>query len=202
MSEVETLVDLIRHGEPEGGRMFRGITDHPLSEQGWSEMRLATAGQKGWDAVVTSPLRRCAEFAEAVAGARHLPLDTESRIREMDFGAWEGRTAEDILANGPGDLSAFWADPERAQAPEGEALAEFRDRVVAGWEGILDRYEGNHILVVAHGGVIRLLIAHTLGLPLTNLFRTEVGYACRTRLRAVTFGGERSARLVAHGGFE
>lgn len=198
MEADETLIDLIRHGEPEGGRMFRGVTDHPLSERGWAEMRLATAGEAGWQAVVTSPLQRCAEFAEAVAWVRDLPLEREPALREMDFGAWEGRTASDILANGPGDLAGFWADPERAQAPEGEALADFRDRVVGAWESLLERHAGRHVLVVAHGGAIRVTLAHVLGMPLANLFRMEVAYGGRTRIRRDDAG----TRLVAHGSHE
>ena len=198
MQTSETLIDLIRHGEPEGGRMFRGVTDHPLSERGWAQMRLATAGEAGWQAVVTSPLIRCAEFAEALAEARGLPLERVPEIREMDFGAWEGRTASDILAHGPGDLAGFWADPERAQAPEGEALAEFRERGVAAWEQVLARHAGRHVLVVGHGGAIRVILAHVLGMPLANLFRMEVAYAGRTRIRS----DDAATRLVAHGSHE
>jgi len=198
MQATETLIDLIRHGEPEGGRMFRGVTDHPLSERGWAQMRLATAGETGWEVVVTSPLTRCAEFAEALADARGLPLERLDGLREMDFGAWDGRTASDILANGPGDLSAFWADPERAQAPEGEALTDFRERVVSAWADILDRHSGRHVLVVGHGGAMRAILAHVLGMPLANLFRLEVAYAGRSRVRSDDAG----TRLVAHGSHE
>ncbi|HKJ71909.1 MAG TPA: histidine phosphatase family protein [Gammaproteobacteria bacterium] len=198
MDSSETLIDLIRHGEPEGGRMFRGVTDHPLSDRGWAQMRLATAGEAGWQAVVTSPLVRCAGFAEVLAETRALPLEPEPGLREMDFGAWEGRTASDILANGPGDLGAFWADPERAAAPGGEALADFRERVVAAWEELMARHAGRHVLVVGHGGAIRVILAHVLGMPLANLFRMEVAYAGRSRIRSDDAG----TRLVAHGSHE
>ena len=197
MDTTSTLIDLIRHGEPEGGRMFRGSTNHPLSSRGRDQMLQAVADDGGWEAVVTSPLARCAGFAQDLADARGIPLETAPALREMDFGAWEGRTADDILTNGPGDLAGFWADPERAQAPDGESLAAFRDRVSAGGAGLLERYAGRHVLVVGHGGVIRVVIAEVLGLPLANLFRIEVGYANRTRLRAEA---DAPPRLVAHGG--
>ncbi|MFP4607555.1 MAG: histidine phosphatase family protein [Thiohalospira sp.] len=199
MDRTATTIDLIRHGEPEGGRMFRGRTDHPLSEKGWGQMRLASAGETGWEVVVSSPMLRCSEFAEELARARGLDLKYEHRLREMDFGEWDGRTAEDILANGPGDLSAFWADPPNAQAPGGEALQDFAERVVAGWEDLVRSHAGRHVLVVGHGGAMRVLIAHVMGMPLSNLFRMEVPYACRTRIRADMDGREVSARLVSHG---
>jgi len=199
MSQTETTVDLLRHGEPEGGRMFRGRTDHPLSSKGWSQMRLASAGEEGWEAVVSSPLLRCSEFARELSQARSLGLTFEPRLSEIDFGEWDGRTTEDILANGPGDLNAFWADPPNAQAPGGESLSGFAQRVVAGWEDLVRGYAGRHVLVVGHGGVMRVLIAHVLGMPLANLFRMEVGYACRTRIRASLEGEAVTGRLVAHG---
>lgn len=191
----DTLVDLIRHGEPVGGRRFRGETDDPLSERGWRQMREAIGKGEGWQAVVTSPLRRCAEFAEKVAGDMGIPLETVADLREMAFGEWEGRTAVEVLAEGPGDLAGFWEDPENGRIPGGEDLPAFQARVVGAWEDLVHRHAGQHLLVVAHGGVVRVLLAHVLGLPLANLFRLEVAYADRSRIR-VDGGG---ARLVAHG---
>ena len=78
-----TLIDLIRHGEPEGGPMFRGQTDHPLSELGWHQMRQATATDDHWDVIVTSPLTRCLGFATTLSEQLGLPVHTEERLREI-----------------------------------------------------------------------------------------------------------------------
>ena len=61
-----TTIDLLRHGEPIGGRRYRGHIDDPLSEYGWSEMWHAVSGETPWQQIITSPLRRCREFAEAL----------------------------------------------------------------------------------------------------------------------------------------
>jgi len=57
------IVDLLRHGEPVGGRRYRGQTDDPLSDKGWKQMWTAVAGQQPWQVIVTSTLSRCREFA-------------------------------------------------------------------------------------------------------------------------------------------
>lgn len=65
-----TTVDLLRHGEPVGGRKYRGQTDDALSETGWAQMRAAVDGHRPWDVIVSSTLLRCIEFARELA-ARH-----------------------------------------------------------------------------------------------------------------------------------
>ncbi len=198
MHTGETLVDLIRHGEPEGGRRFRGETDDPLSETGWRQMQASVGKGESWQAIATSPLRRCAEFANTLGERLGIPVEQVPDLKEMAFGAWEGRTASDILAEGPGDLAGFWEDPENGRIPEGESLTAFRDRVVGAWQGLVARYAGHHLLIVAHGGVVRVLLTHVLGMPPGHLFRLEVAYADRSRIRVDSHG----PRLVAHGSHE
>jgi Fructose-2,6-bisphosphatase len=65
-----TIFDLIRHGEPAGGQMYRGHKDDPLSEQGWQQMRNAITGDDKWDHILSSPLLRCREFAAELAKER------------------------------------------------------------------------------------------------------------------------------------
>nr|WP_245832014.1 histidine phosphatase family protein [Solemya velesiana gill symbiont] len=62
----KTLIDLLRHGQPLGGRMYRGKQDDPLTEEGWDQMWHAASGETPWQQVISSPLRRCREFAEAL----------------------------------------------------------------------------------------------------------------------------------------
>ena len=63
MIEEPHYIDLLRHGQPDGGDRFRGVRDDPLSETGWQQMRTSVNEMASWDVVVTSPLRRCADFA-------------------------------------------------------------------------------------------------------------------------------------------
>lgn len=178
-----TTIDLIRHGEPVGGSKYRGQSDDPLSAKGWAQMRAAVAGRDEWDAVVSSDLCRCADFAREVAGRLGLPLELEAGLREVGFGAWEGLTAAEILARDEAGLTAFWADPVRCTPPGGEPLSAFRERVTAAWEGVTARHRGRRVLLVGHAGMMRIVLLHALGLPLDAFYRFEIGNAALLRLR-------------------
>ncbi|KPP96985.1 histidine phosphatase family protein [Marinobacter sp. HL-58] len=184
MSGTTTFFDLIRHGEPAGGPMFRGSQDDPLSDTGWQQMNTAVSDEDSWDLVITSPLERCRDFARTLAGQRQLPLQEEPRLQEIGFGDWEGKTSEQIMANTPEALTGFWSDPVKHQPPGGEALADFNNRVTEAWRYWQKEAAGKRILVVCHGGVIRMILAEVLGIPLGRSFSAiAVPYACRSRIR-------------------
>jgi len=179
-----TFFDLIRHGEPDGGPMFRGSQDDPLSDLGWQQMNAAITDEDQWDLVITSPLLRCHAFAAQLAEQRQIPLHQETRLREIGFGDWEGRTSGDILADTPEALNRFWSDPVRYPPPGGEAIAEFRQRVANAWLHWQQQAVGQRVLVVCHGGVIRMLLAEVMGIPTERSFSAlNVPYACRSRIR-------------------
>lgn len=181
---VTTLVDLIRHGEPEGGPMFRGSQDDPLSDTGWQQMRSAIEVDDRWDAIVSSPMLRCIRFAEELSDQLGLPLHTDERLREINFGAWEGMTSTEILARDGDKLSRFWDDPVANTPPGAEDIEGFQQRVLAGWQHWTDTLAGQRVLVVCHGGVIRMILAEVLGIPLRRSFAgMAVPYACRSRIQ-------------------
>jgi alpha-ribazole phosphatase len=199
--ETVTTVDLLRHGEPEGGVRYRGSQDDPLSETGWGQMRAAVGERCLWDIIVSSPLRRCALFAREL-GARHdIPVEIEAGFREMSFGDWEGRTAAEILADTPSALERFWGDPVNHPPPGGEALPDCDRRVSRSWQRLQARHPGRHVLVVAHGGVIRMVLRQVLEIPLKHLWRLEVAYATLSRVRIYAGGTQTHPRplLIFHG---
>lgn len=197
---VSTLVDLLRHGEPVGGKKYRGQIDDPLSEKGWRQMRDAVAGHCPWDVIVSSPLCRCAAFAQELAEQHGIPVELEARFMELRFGAWEGRTAAELLEQDPLALTRFWQDPVKYAPPGGEVLSAFRDRVKTAFEEILARHAGRHALIVCHAGVIRLLISHALDMPLNRMFRIDVPSAGISRLRVDANDAGPLPRLVFHAG--
>lgn len=193
---TETTIDLIRHGEPEGGRMYRGWIDHRLSARGWQQMREATANSPGWTQIVSSPLLRCWEFASELAARLDLPLRDDERIKEVRFGVWEGRTARQIRADDPTALRRFFFDPVNARPAGAEPLADFKGRVCEALNDLAQEFAGRHLLLVTHAGVIRAAIAHVLDAPLGSIYRTSVESANLTRLRQTH---ERPLSLVFHG---
>ena len=195
-----TTLDLMRHGEPVGGRRYRGQTDDPLSEKGWAQMRNAVGDHCPWQAVISSSLSRCADFARELAKRHQLPLDIDARLIELGFGAWEGRTPDELTAADPEILNRFRHDPVAHAPPGAETLTAFRDRVISAWDSLLEHHEGKHVLVVAHAGVIRMTVAHVLNVPLQHLFRLQVPNAGITRIRVEKHGGQLFPQLLFHGG--
>ncbi|MBF0158614.1 MAG: alpha-ribazole phosphatase family protein [Magnetococcales bacterium] len=197
-------VDLLRHGEPEGGERYRGSLDDPLSASGWQQMERTLASlpvaERGWQRIITSPLRRCADFA-GVLGQRLQPaaeVVVEPGLREMGFGAWEGRTTAEILAQDGQALRQFWRDPLHHTPPQGEPMEPFQQRIQGVWQSWLQDYPQQHLLVVTHGGVVRVLISLVLALPLEHLSRIVVPYANLTRLRVDRCDDQLMPRLVFH----
>jgi len=91
-----TTIDLFRHGEPVGGRKYRGQQDDPLTQKGWDQMTAAVGDQCPWDVIVSSSLSRCIDFAEALAQRHAIPLESFDQLKEIGFGEWEGQTAGEL----------------------------------------------------------------------------------------------------------
>ena len=85
-----TLIDLIRHGEPAGGRRYRGHgLDDPLTEKGWSQMWNAVGEFSAWQQIITSPMQRCQAFAHALGERHAIPVTVESRFTKKRLNAIE-----------------------------------------------------------------------------------------------------------------
>lgn len=139
------------------------------------------------EVVITSPLARCADFARALARRHALTLQVDARLRELDFGAWEGRTADEIEQAAPGALRRFYADPWRHGPPAGESLEHLSARVLAAWrEGCALR---GRALVITHGGPIRVILCHALRLGGKKFGYIDVPYGKLYSLTAPTAYG-------------
>jgi len=185
----ETLIDLIRHGQPVGGNLYRGHgIDDPLNETGWEQMWDAVGDDAPWQAVVTSPLRRCLDFANALASRHGLPVSVEERFREVGFGSWEGRSRPEIQQNSPQEFEAFYRDPVNNRPPGAENLIDFQRRVGTAYDAVVSTYAGGHTLIVTHAGVIRAIIALNLRTDPAGMHRIHVPNACVSRIRHGRFG--------------
>lgn len=196
---VTTVIDLLRHGDVEGGRKYRGQQDDPLSELGWQQLRDCTKKKQHWQHIISSPLKRCAEFADELAQTCYLPLRTEEQFKEVSFGLWEGKTAEQLLESDAETIKQYWADPINTTPPQGENLLAFKQRVIRGWENMLTEYQGQHILIVSHAGVMRIILCHILGMPLTEIFKLDIGLAKASRIQIDCADTENYPRLLFHG---
>ena len=178
---TNTRFDLIRHGEPEGGRRYRGCgVDDPLSPRGWEQMWAAVEGRGPWDLLISSPMRRCREFTEALAGRRGIEWRIEPDFKEVGFGAWEGRAPHELP---PGEHDAFLADPVHRRPPGAESLSAFAERVARTFDDWCERAAGSRVLIIAHAGVIRAVVGHVLRADPVAWYRLQVQYAALTQVR-------------------
>jgi len=169
-------LDLLRHGETELGGGLRGSLDDALTELGWSQMREAVQGQGPWERIVSSPLQRCRLFAQDLAASLDLPLTLDKDLQELHFGVWEGQSAAALMETDAEGLGLFWADPYSFTPPEGEPVSAFSDRVLGAVARLHQVYAGERVLLISHGGVMRLLLAQARGLPREQLLNVEVGH--------------------------
>ena len=169
-------LDLLRHGETELGGGLRGSLDDALTEKGWAQMRAAVIEQGPWDRLISSPLQRCARFAEELGTRLGVPVHLDKDLQELHFGAWEGQSAAALMDTDAEALGLFWADPYAFTPPQGEPVADFSTRVRAAVARLHTAYAGERVLLISHGGVMRLLLAQARGLPREQLLNVEVGH--------------------------
>ena len=197
-SVLSTTIDLLRHGVCEGSGKFRGSTDSALLPEGIKQMENALKYHKSWDLVVSSPLRRCREFAIRICNQRNITLQVDERWREIDFGQWEGESIQDIFTTFPEEIQRFYSQPESFVPPDGESILDMKERVVCAFNELLDSHKGKNLLVIQHGGTTRLLLAHILNMPLSCATQIEVPYACLTRIRVYHESDKNIPVLISH----
>jgi alpha-ribazole phosphatase len=182
VSASVTTLYVIRHGQVEKSRphSYNGQLDVPLSAAGLQQMeRLAAwAASLGTDAVYCSDLRRTMEGAQAVARQCTAPVSATPLLREKHFGQWEGLTYEEAEQRFPSEWKAWLTDPSDARPPGGETYREVEARVIPFARRVVRDHFGQTVLILAHGGVNRVILCRALGLSLRRAFRIEQDYAC------------------------
>lgn len=189
---------LLRHGEtaltPQKRFSGSGGSDPSLSDVGREQAERAAAAfaARGTiQAVVSSPLKRCQETAQAVAARLGLDVRIEDGLRETDFGAWEGLDFGEVRERQPEELNAWLASP-KAAPPDGESFAAVARRVSAARERLVAEYAGRTVLLVTHVTPIKTLVRLALGAPPESLFRMELSAAS---VSAVAYYGDGNASV-------
>ncbi|MEJ2416122.1 MAG: histidine phosphatase family protein [Exilibacterium sp.] len=194
-----TQVDLLRHGECKSGGTFNGITDTELSPVGMETMQRrceVVAGQ--WDLIMSSPLKRCLHFANHFGGELDIPVVMDSRLREMSFGDWEGRKTEQVWLHDEARVAAWTLDPSKTTPPNGESLYKVSERLADFYDYVLGHYGGKKLLIVTHGGVIRLLLTRVLGMPLSHANRFDVPHGSMSRINVFHSATGDITKLLLH----
>ena len=158
---------LLRHGKVEGKAALNGLSDVLVNPN--LQQRICDALAQydvAFDGVITSPLRRCSDLASLYAERMSVPLSVAPDFQEMNFGEVDG-IAFDELEDKWAMLDTFWQDPANHQLTGAESLQSFHNRVTQAWSQLLND-PSDHLLLVTHGGVIRMLLAHCLDIDWKN----------------------------------
>ena len=174
---------LVRHGQVNGYEKIPicGHTDVDLTETGVLQLekmaerlRLVEPG-----AIFASDLKRSMNGARQIARYHNVPVHFLPELREMYFGDWEGRSLGNIIKNYPEELEKRKKDPSHYACPGGgESISHLSDRIIPVFERICAEEAGRDLVIVAHGGVNRVILSHALGLDLSQIFNLQQDYGC------------------------
>lgn len=171
-----TEILLVRHATADHvGRFLAGRTPGiHLGDEGRRQARALAdmLGREPLAAVLTSPLERCRETAEALAEPHGVKPVVDEAFTEVDFGDWTG--IEFTAMEGRDDWR-WWNEARgTARVPGGESMVQVLDRALLGVRRAAEAHGGARLAIVTHKDVIRPLIAHFLGFPLDNILRIDV----------------------------
>ena len=188
MTQDATRIIAIRHGETDWNLATRiqGQLDVGLNRNGrWQAERVAEAlADEHFDAVYSSDLARAHDTALGLARNAGLEVRSDRGLRERGFGAFEGLTYAEIEQRFP-DAARCWRQREADFGPAGgETLRAFCDRAVGSVAALAARHRGQHIAVVAHGGVLDALYRAATRLPLEAPRTWDIANASINRLLA------------------
>ena len=177
---------VVRHGETDWTRdgRYAGAQDVPLNALGVRQCEAAASALAGTSpsAVYASPLERARTSAEIIAKPHRLPVAIEADLREMSFGEWEGCLRTDVALRFPDLYGVWWRTPQLACLPGAEPLDDVTQRVHETLDTLRARHEGQQVILVTHGVVIRLLVLGALGLGPERLWSLEASPAGITEL--------------------
>ncbi|MCJ7749887.1 MAG: histidine phosphatase family protein [Armatimonadetes bacterium] len=182
-----TTLILVRHGETEwnlAGRI-QGHSDSRLTARGAEQGRRAAERLAGLDisTVYASDLGRARETGEIIAAPHGLAVTTVQGLRERCYGAFEGRTAEEIRTDDPGAFERWLGDRQGLAPPGGETQQELSERVMGALRGIAGAHPGETVAIATHGGPIKSAVFAVLEIPMGSWDRTWVSNGSVTVLR-------------------
>ncbi|MFW6278643.1 MAG: alpha-ribazole phosphatase [Bacillota bacterium] len=175
---METELIIIRHGETDWNKQhkYQGQQDIDLNQQGYQQARQTGSylASRKIDALYSSDLKRAYHTAQKINQYQELEIQCQKKLREMDFGTWEGLTYQEIKEKNPQLLAEWNRDPAKINPPRGENLQIVQQRAKKCFQEIIADNEGKKVLIVSHGGVIKVFLATILNMDLKNYWQFNV----------------------------
>ena len=184
---------LVRHGQSKANECgyLVGNTEAPLSPKGEKQAKAVSEYiLKAYkvDVIYSSPLMRACNTVKGVADELNLPINTENKLTEFNFGKWEGLTLEEIKNNFDDGYSKWARDPGVFIPDGGESMAQLQTRVVEKLKEIGKKEDGKTVLIGSHSSVIRAFQCYIQGLPLTKMKNTP--WVVNGSIAEINFDGE------------
>jgi len=166
----ETQIILIRHGETEWNSQQRmqGHSNSDLSSVGQAQIQALGEWMKNvpFDHIYSSDSLRAKQTAEAITQFSGHELKIDLRLREKNLGVFEGLTSEEARERHPEVFRLFKTAGSKYVIDEGESTQQLQDRALEIVDEIRIKHPEEHVLLVTHGGFIRVVMKHSLGLSL------------------------------------
>ena len=180
---------LVRHGTTTMNvqNRYRGRCDVPLDAQGYQDAVDAARqlSGAGLTAVYTGPLRRTIATAQIIADEARVPdLRILHGLNNVDYGVWEGMTAEEAAMYDPEAFELYRTSPGRAACPLGERLSDAQQRMVEALQLIGKRHPGEVVTAVSHAVMVRLVVARLTSVD-DESWRIPVGRGSLTQFEIV-----------------
>lgn len=181
-----TRLLLVRHAEVEQcyQKKFGGWIDMELSPGGRRQAKILAnyLRRKTIDAIYASPMKRVQQtLAPTLKLNGHSQTILEA-LREINFGDWTGLGWQEVEARFKFKSHEWLEQIEQGGVPHGESSAVFRRRVEPCLRKIIANHRGQNIAIFCHGGVIRMMLAILLRLPLPKTNQFDIEYAGITQV--------------------
>jgi broad specificity phosphatase PhoE len=192
-----TQILLVRHGQTEWNRIerFRGHIDIPLNQVGLQQADLTAnwiADRWAVSAIYSSPLSRAFQTAEAIAKEFSLKVNAYPNLIDLNFGAWQGKTPEDVQFVWPEIYTAWLANPQNVRIPDGETIDELRTRTRKAIQELVRNHPEETIVLVAHTDVNRSILLNARNWPTSRIWEIRqnncainILYASDSQLRVI-----------------
>ena len=165
-----TTILLIRHGETDWNRerIFRGVSDIPLNDNGRVQARLAAEALRSdtIDAAYSSPLSRATETSDIVLEPHGIHATLHQGLLDFDYGDWTGNRESEVVKRWPEEHAMWNSRPHAIRVPGGDTLQDVFDRAFRSMEEIAKEHDGQTVALFAHRVVNKLLVLGALGLNL------------------------------------
>lgn len=167
---MSTTLIIARHGHVAGlqPERFRGRMEIPLSDTGQRQAQALGAAMADFaplSAIYTSDLGRCIATGEEISRATGTPAQVRPELADIDYGAWQWRTHDEVKAEDPERYALWRSAPHLVRFPAGESLQDLAVRAADLLRFVLARHQGSTVALVGHDSVNRVLLCHLLDLP-------------------------------------